>query len=318
MSSDLNLLNYLEENSNDKSPKSTYFRRSIIILLKEFLEIYKLSCIDFIETIKKKSTAIYLSDQSLIVKESMLSLIAKIIEIYDDSLIEKVYQPKIYLEFLLNEIKLKKLAGSIKGEIWHICGLLINKFSNLLNNYKLQISTLVYSELFEMLSLNETNNNIKNSNNILVKKFEFKHLIGILKSLNYLLDNSKFNDNQITTIYICLKGLIQPLEDANSNKVNKLALNILSNHGKMFYNQLQKDAIFLFDSIFVLCSSKNNVLKNAAHEAIEAIAKHISYCLNENKNIHKDSFSYIIIKIKSVLEEKTNGVMIHIAISLSK
>lgn len=276
----------------------------ILDLLKEFMINYYEIAVDYLPYIKETVTRIYLQELSVIVKERTLSLIAKVIEVFDIEVIEKVFNPKMYLEFLLNEIKLKRLQGSVKGEIWHVIGLLISKFSFMLNLYKTEVNDVIFSELTGYL--------VNHS------KFEFRPIVGILKSMNYLLEDHRLSEDQITNLYIYLKGMINPLEDANSTKINKLSLTVLSNHGKVFYSQLQKDSIFLFDLIFQLCNHKNNELKHAAHEAIEKISRHISQCLNEDKSIHKDSFGYIMLKIKSVLEDKTSGVMINTAISLSK
>jgi hypothetical protein len=109
---------------------------------------------------------------------------------------------------------------------------------------------------------------------------------------------------------------MKPLDDANSIKINKLALEVISSHGKVFFKQIQNDSINLFDDIFLLCNHKNHELKMAANEAIEKISIHISDCLIEGNDIHKDAFKYLIIKIKNVLETKTAVMLTNTAISL--
>jgi len=109
---------------------------------------------------------------------------------------------------------------------------------------------------------------------------------------------------------------MKPLDDANSIKINKLALDVISSHGKVFFKQIQKDSINLFDDIFVLCNHKNQELKMAANEAIEKISMHISECLIEENDLHKDAFKYLIIKIKTVLDTKSTNILVNTAISL--
>jgi hypothetical protein len=106
------------------------------------------------------------------------------------------------------------------------------------------------------------------------------------------------------------------LDDANSIKINKLSLEVISCNGRVFHKQLQNDSINLFDDIFELCNHKNQILKMAANEAIEKISLHISECLMEENNLHKDVFKYLIVKIKNVLETKTATILVNTAISL--
>jgi hypothetical protein len=93
-------------------------------------------------------------------------------------------------------------------------------------------------------------------------------------------------------------------------------LEVLGTHGKVFANQLQKDSINLFDDIFELCNHQNNELKTTANEAIEKISVHIADCLLEENLVHKDSFKYLLNKIKFVLSNRFTSILINTAISL--
>lgn len=248
--------------------------------------------------------AIYVIEQSLVVKEKILALIAKIILTFDLTLIENIFRPKQFLEFLLDEIKLKKLNGTIKGGIWYLIGILIGKFSLMLNDYKIEIHDVIFYEFKSLV------------NN--AKKFECKAITGILKGYLFLLEDPHLTFSQINELYVFLKSLMKPLEDANSIKINKLALQVISSHGKVFHKQLQKDSINLFDDIFDLCNHKNYELKMAANEGIEKISIHIADSLTEDNDLHKDAFKYLLVKIKTVLDTKTTSILINTAISLSK
>lgn len=178
----MNLLKYIEANCGDKDRKSTSFRRKIVEFIKEFIVNYSSFCTEYLEFMKSILSSIYISEQSLVVKEKVLSLIAKVVETFETGLIEKIYRPKSYLEFLLDEIKLKKLGGTIKGGIWHIIGILMGKYSMLLNDYKIEVHDVIFHE-FKLL-INTT------------KKFEVKAVIGILKSFIYLLEDPHFTSDQ--------------------------------------------------------------------------------------------------------------------------
>jgi hypothetical protein len=229
------------------------------------------------------SVGIYSSEQSQIVREKILKLTAKILEKYPIEVIENIYKPKQYLENLLNEIRLSKLTSTIKGAIWSIIGILIGKFSILLNSYKLEVHDVIFTDFKKIVSQ---------------KKPEIKALQGILKGYIYLLDDPHLKANDIEELYHYIKSLIHPLEDANTIKINKLALRIISEHGKVFTQQLQRESIELFDLVFELCNHKNYELKMCANEAIEKICMHISDCLLEKNTMHKDVFKYLLRKIE--------------------
>ena len=247
------------------------------------------------------SVGIYSSEQSQIVREKILKLTAKILEKYPIEVIENIYKPKQYLENLLNEIRLSKLTSTIKGAIWSIIGILIGKFSILLNSYKIEVHDVIFTDFKKIVSQ---------------KKPEIRALQGILKGYIYLLDDPHLKANDIEELYHYIKSLIHPLEDANTIKINKLALRIISEHGKVFTQQLQRESIELFDLVFELCNHKNYELKMCANEAIEKICMHISDCLLEKNTLHKDVFKYLLRKIEEVLEKRSQNIMINTAISL--
>ena len=146
-------------------------------------------CIDYLEFIHKMSVGIYSSEQSQIVREKILKLTAKILEKYPIEVIENIYKPKQYLENLLNEIRLSKLTSTIKGAIWSIIGILIGKFSILLNSYKIEVHDVIFTDFKKIVSQ---------------KKPEIRALQGILKGYIYLLDDPHLKANDIEELYLIL------------------------------------------------------------------------------------------------------------------
>ena len=301
INSNENLLKYVNSKCGITDRKSTAFRGKIIDFLKDFITDYDTYCIDYLEYIYKMSIGVYSSEQSQIVREKILKLTAKILEKYPTEIIENIYKPKQYLENLLNDIRLSRLTSTIKGAIWSIIGILIGKFSILLNSYKIEVHDVIFADFKKIVTQ---------------KKPEIKALQGILKGYIYLLDDPHLKANDIEDLYHYIKSLIHPLEDANTIKINKLALKIISEHGKVFTQQLQRESIELFDLVFELCNHKNYELKMCANEAIEKICMHISDCLLEKNTLHKDVFKYLLRKIEEVLEKRTQYIMINTAISL--
>lgn len=203
----MSILRFLEANCGDKARKATNFRKQLIDFLKEFLIFHKNFCQEYLEEIKNIAKAIYSAEQSLIVKEKILSFLAKLLLEIETPVIDKVFQPEKFMEFLLDEIKLKKLAPTVKGGVWYLIGIFYGKFPIVLSKFKKQINEVIFFEFSNLI--NNT------------KKFEFKAVLGILKSFLHLLDDHMLEAEQIKELYVYLKSLMKPLEDANSIKINK-------------------------------------------------------------------------------------------------
>ena len=139
INSNENLFKYIHSKCGITDRKSTSFRGKIIDFLKDFVDEFDEYCKDYLEFIYKMSIGIYSSEQSQIVKEKILKLTAKILEKYPTKIIENIYKPKQYLANLLNDIRLSRLTSTIKGAIWSIIGILIGKFSILLNDLKFEV-----------------------------------------------------------------------------------------------------------------------------------------------------------------------------------
>lgn len=96
---------------------------------------------------------------------------------------------------MLDEIKLKKLGGSLKGGVWYIIGILTSKYPLLLDDYKIEIHDVLFYEFKNMV--NNT------------KKFEFKAVTGMLKSYLYLLEDPHLQADQSKNyILIISKSII--------------------------------------------------------------------------------------------------------------
>ena len=93
-----------------------------------------------------------------------------------------MFKPQKFLEFLLDEIRLKKLTGGVKGYIWIIIGVLISKFSFELNEFKVEIHDVLFHEL--KFQLQDS------------KKLDLKAVAGILKSYIFLLEDPILNEEQ--------------------------------------------------------------------------------------------------------------------------
>lgn len=207
MNSDNSILRYLEANCGNKARESTNFRKRLIDFLKELLIFHKEFCQEYLESVKNISMTIYIAEQSLVVKEKILSFLAKFLLEMETSVIEKIFKPLNFIEVLLDEIKLKKLAATVKGAIWYLIGILYSRFPIILSKYKKEINDVIFYE-FNLL--------LNNS-----KKMEFKAVIGIMKSYMHLMEDNALNTDEIKIMYAFMKSLMIPLDKNNSIKINK-------------------------------------------------------------------------------------------------
>jgi hypothetical protein len=123
------------------------------------------------------NSGIYRVEQSQVVKEKILNLTAKIIETYNVTIIENIYKPKEFLDNLLNDIKLSNLKTTIKGCVWNIVGILIGKFSVLLNDYKIEVHDVIFNDFKKILT--------QKSN--FQKKIKFMLILQIIIILNNMI-----------------------------------------------------------------------------------------------------------------------------------
>jgi hypothetical protein len=64
----------------------------------------------------------FIGDQNSLVKEVSLLVLIKMIETYKE--IEHIIKPPELIIILLDEIKLRRPAATVKGAIWQLVGLL--------------------------------------------------------------------------------------------------------------------------------------------------------------------------------------------------
>lgn len=73
----------------------------------------------------------FLGDANSLVKEASLHVIIKIIESFNAEEIEPIITPTKLLHTLLDEIKLRRPSGAVKGAIWTLIGLLHKQYERL-------------------------------------------------------------------------------------------------------------------------------------------------------------------------------------------
>jgi len=73
----------------------------------------------------------FLGDQNSLVKEVSLFVLIKIIETYKE--IEQIIKPAELILTLLDEIKLRRPAATVKGAIWQLIGLLHSQYPQQVN-----------------------------------------------------------------------------------------------------------------------------------------------------------------------------------------
>ena len=82
----------------------------------EYIKHRKQEVSGYLQQIKDTCMVSFLSDSNSLVRESSLQVLCKLIESYKET--ESVIQPEKLVIKLLDEIKLRNPAATVKGGIW--------------------------------------------------------------------------------------------------------------------------------------------------------------------------------------------------------
>ena len=146
----------------------------------------------------------------------------------------------------------------------------MSKFSIQLQSYKLEVHDVLYNEFI----------NFVDSKNLTIKA-----LSGMLKAYKYLLEDNFLKNEKIEQLYIRLKSLTTQLDNVNTIKINILALEVLSIHGKVFTLQLQKDSLDLFDMVMDFEEEFGVEIPSEDLEQIATVADVVEYLKNKGVDL---------------------------------
>lgn|SRR3990167_3485896 len=175
--SELNLFAFVNANNQEKDRNETNLRKGILEIISDYMQVCRYNLINYLSFIKDSSLTIYKTDYSMVVKESALKIIVKILQIYDSTILEPVIQSNRLSQMLLDEIKLMKPSASVKGRIWQIMGELVRKFPE---HMLLLIVEIQEVSFYAVKSMMEEGKNV-----------EIKTLTGLLQLTRAILDNPK-------------------------------------------------------------------------------------------------------------------------------
>lgn len=97
-------------------------KKRIYELVIEYIKHRKQEVSGYLEQIKATCMISFLSDPNSLVKEVSLLVLYKLIESYKE--IDLIIKPTELIITLLDEIKLRRPAATVKGAIWQLVGLL--------------------------------------------------------------------------------------------------------------------------------------------------------------------------------------------------
>ena len=175
--SELNLFAFVNANNLEKDRNETNLRKEILEIISDYMQVCRYSLINYLEFIKNSSLTIYKTDYSMVVKESALKIIVKMLQSYDATILDSVIQCNRLSQILLDEIKLIKPSASVKGRIWQILGELIRKFPEQMLLLIVEIQEVSF---YGVKSMMEDGKNV-----------ELKTLTGLLQLTRAILDNDK-------------------------------------------------------------------------------------------------------------------------------
>lgn len=108
-------------------------KKRIYELIIEYIKVRKQEVSGYLDQIKQTCMVSFLGDQNSLVKEVSLLVLFKIIETYKE--IEPIIRPVELIATLLDEIKLRRPAATVKGAIWQLVGLLHSQYPALVRTH---------------------------------------------------------------------------------------------------------------------------------------------------------------------------------------
>jgi hypothetical protein len=136
----------------------------------------------------------------------------KLIETYKET--EDIIKPADLVIKLLDEIKLRNPAATVKGAIWQLIGLLHASYNKQVSIYIEESQDVQYEMLMDQVK---------------AKQPEIKAIIGMLKGYVYSFQvECTLTEPQRSGLFLILKTLIAPIQDVQNKGVIKAAMKLLS------------------------------------------------------------------------------------------
>ena len=297
--SEFNFFTFLNKNCLSKEKRLVNMRKDIFNIIKDYITINSSALNNYLVMIRDFSLVIFKKDVSQIVKERALAPIQTIIEIYDGELLETTIQVKETASILLDEIKILRPKAGVKGMIWTILGLLTDKFSTIMLEFRVEIEELI---LFNMTKIMKSN-----------KGVEIKTLEGVFRGLRFLLNGStNYTDKEMEDIYLNTVTGIEIIEDVKNYKIVKQALMILEFHIEKFEKYLWRNEIDLIDSLLNLVAQKNKGVKEFASRAFEALMELLAK--RGVSDHHKNLVTDLMNKIKKIVKKSPDPIEVMMCI----
>lgn len=145
--SDLNLFNFLRDNSLEKDRNVVNLRKDVLDIICDYLQVAKIYIVNYLPFIRDSTLSIFKKDTSIVVKEAALQIIVKILQSYETNILEPVMEVGSLSHMMLDEIKFMKPKPSVRGRIWQILGELIKRFPHRMEALLNEIQEVSYDEL---------------------------------------------------------------------------------------------------------------------------------------------------------------------------
>ncbi len=206
-------------------------------------------------------------------------MLIKVIEIYHPNEIEAIFKPADLMTMLLDEIKLRRPTASVKGTIWHLVGLLHDKFQAV-DHFRVESQDVMFIQLTEQFRS---------------EKPEIRAIMGLLRGLSHsLAGESTLDEEQLDSLFVVVKTAITPIAERNSYGVLKSAMRLLAAQITLFKKHVTKHAVELVTMTLKLCVHENMDIRDSANELLGKLMQTISDCLTIDNSIHKDIFKIIV------------------------
>ena len=222
----------------------------------------------------------FLGDANSLVKESALQLLLRIIDHYHIDEVKKILVPRELINRLLDEIKLKRPAASVKGTIWNAVGILHKKFGADLQEFLTESQDQMYRVLKDQFES---------------KKPEFRTIIGVIKGLSLSLEHEcTLTEEELEGLFIRVKTAMQPIPDVRQKGVQKQSMKLFTTHVELFKKIIPRHSEQMVKLTLQLCVDTDINVRDAANDMLGRLMQLISDGLINDNSIHKDIFRKII------------------------
>ncbi|KAM9198416.1 DNA-dependent protein kinase catalytic subunit isoform 2-T2 [Dugong dugon] len=268
-------------------------REEVLKFLCIFLEKIGQKITPYSLDIKNTCTSVYTKDKAAKCKIPALDLLIKLLQIVRSSRLMEEFKVRELFSKFYGELALKtKLPDTVLEKIYELLGVLGEVHpSDMVNNAEKLFRAFLGELKTQMTST--------------VREPKLPVVAGCLKGLSSLMCNftkSMEEDPQTSReIFDFARKAICPQIDLKRYAVPSAGLRLFALHASQFSTCLLDNYVSLFDLLSKWCGHTNSELKKAAHAALEAFLKQVSFMVARDAERNKSTLQYFMKQFYEII-----------------